>query len=142
MATPFSEIYDRVYNKISDYSFLNLTQNEVEDILESYLISSIVKFKKCKKDLSNRDQTLKQFNEDLSDEEKEILATLMCVEYLTPKLITSDLLQQRLSTNDWNLYSQANHIKEIRELRDEMKSEANQMMISYSYSENSLDDLL
>lgn len=142
MATPFSEIYDRVYNKISDYSFLNLTQNEVEDILESYLLSSIVKFKKCKKDLSNRDQTLKQFNEDLTDEEKEILATLMCVEYLTPKLITSDLLQQRLSTKDYQLYSQANQIKEIREVRDKMKSEANQMMIRYSYSENSLDDLL
>lgn len=142
MATPFSEIYDRVYNKISDYSFLNLTQNEVEDILESYLLSSIVKFKKCKKDLSNRDQALKQFNEDLTDEEKEILATLMCVEYLTPKLITSELLKQKLSTKDYQLYSQANQIKEIREVRDKMKSEANQMMISYSYSENSLDDLL
>ncbi|OAO82585.1 hypothetical protein [Anoxybacillus flavithermus] len=142
MATPFSEIYGRVYNKISDYSFLNLTQNEVEDILESYLLSSIVKFKKCKKDLSNRDQALKQFNEDLTDEEKEILATLMCVEYLTPKLITSELLKQKLSTKDYQLYSQANQIKEIREVRDKMKSEANQMMISYSYSENSLDDLL
>lgn len=142
MATPFSEIYDRVYNKISDYSFLNLTQNEVEDILESYLLSSIVKFKKCKKDLSNRDQALKQFNEDLTDEEKEILATLMCVEYLTPKLITSELLKQKLSTKDYQLYSQANQIKEIREVRNKMKSEANQMMISYSYSENSLDDLL
>lgn len=142
MATPFSEIYDRVYNKISDYSFLNLTQNEVEDILESYLLSSIVKFKKCKKDLSNRDQALKQFNEDLTDEEKEILSTLMCVEYLTPKLITSELLKQKLSTKDYQLYSQANQIKEIREVRDKMKSEANQMMISYSYSENSLDDLL
>lgn len=131
-----------MYNKISDYSFLNLTQNEVEDILESYLLSSIVKFKKCKKDLSNRDQALKQFNEDLTDEEKEILATLMCVEYLTPKLITSELLKQKLSTKDYQLYSQANQIKEIREVRDKMKSEANQMMISYSYSENSLDDLL
>ncbi|MBE2918563.1 hypothetical protein HPK02_06545 [Anoxybacillus flavithermus] len=102
----------------------------------------MVKFKKCKKDLSNRDQALKQFNEDLTDEEKEILATLMCVEYLTPKLITSELLKQKLSTKDYQLYSQANQIKEIREVRDKMKSEANQMMISYSYSENSLDDLL
>ena len=142
MATPFSEIYDRVYNKSSDYTLLNLTQSEVEDILESYLLSSIVKVKKCKKYISHRDQALKQFNEDLTDEEKEILATLMFVEYLTPKLITSELLKQKLSTKDYQLYSQANQIKEIREVRDKMKSEANQMMISYSYSENSLDDLL
>lgn len=142
MATPFKEIYDRVYNKISDYSFTKLTQDEVEDVLESFLLSALVKFKTCKKDLSNRDLTLKQFNEDLTDEEKEILATLICVEYLTPKLITDELLQQRLSTKDYNLYSQANQIKEIRELRDKFKSEANQMMINYSYSKKSLDEFL
>ena len=142
MATPFKEIYDRVYNKISDYSFTKLTQDEVEDVLESFLLSALVKFKTCKKDLSNRDLTLKQFNEDLTDEEKEILATLICVEYLTPKLITDELLQQRLSTKDYNLYSQANQIKEIRELREKFKSEANQMMINYSYSKKSLDEFL
>ena len=142
MATPFKEVYNKVYNKISDYSFTKLTQDEVEDVLESFLLSALVKFKTCKKDLSNRDLTLKQFNEDLTDEEKEILATLICVEYLTPKLITDELLQQRLSTKDYNLYSQANQIKEIRELRDKFKSEANQMMISYSYSEKSLDEFL
>jgi len=142
MATPFKEVYNKVYNKISDYSFTKLTQDEVEDVLESFLLSALVKFKTCKKDLSNRDLTLKQFNEDLTDEEKEILATLICVEYLTPKLITDELLQQRLSTKDYNLYSQANQIKEIRELRDKFKSEANQMMISYSYSKKSLDEFL
>lgn len=142
MATPFKEVYNKVYNKISDYSFTKLTQDEVEDVLESFLLSALVKFKTCKKDLSNRDLTLKQFNEDLTDEEKEILATLICVEYLTPKLITDELLQQRLSTKDYNLYSQANQIKEIRELRDKFKSEANQMMINYSYSKKSLDEFL
>ena len=142
MATPFKEVYNKVYNKISDYSFTKLTQDEVEDVLQSFLLSALVKFKTCKKDLSNRDLTLKQFNEDLTDEEKEILATLICVEYLTPKLITDELLQQRLSTKDYNLYSQANQIKEIRELRDKFKSEANQMMISYSYSKKSLDEFL
>lgn len=142
MATPYKEIYDRVYHKISDYSFLKLTESEVEDILKKYLLSAIIKFKCSKKDLSDRDETLNQFNQDLTDEEKEILATLLCVEYLTSHLITSDLLKPRLGTKDWNLYSQANHIKEIREIRNQMKSEANQMMINYSYSKNSLDDLL
>ena len=142
MATPFREVYERVYNKISDYSFTKLTKDEVEDVLESFLLSALVKFKTCKKDLSDRDLTLKQFNEDLTDEEQEILATLICVEYLTPKLITDELLQQRLSTKDYNLYSQANQIKEIRELRDKLKSEANQMMINYSYSKKSLDEFL
>jgi hypothetical protein len=141
MATPFSDVYVFFTSKISDYSFLNLFQDELEDTLEPYLNSASVKFKRCKKDLSDKDTTLKTFNSDLSDEEKEILSTLMTVEYLSPKLITSDLLQQTLGTKDYKLYSQANHIKEIRELRDLYKKEANQLMMDYSYLNGSLDGL-
>jgi hypothetical protein len=141
MATPFSDVYAFFTSKISDYSFLKLTQIELEDNLENYLNSASVKFRRCKKDLSDKDKTNNQFNIDLSDEEKEILATLMTVEYLSPKLITSDLLQQTLGTKDYRLYSQANHIKEIKDLRNVFKSEANQLMMDYSYFHGSLDGL-
>jgi hypothetical protein len=141
MATPFSDVYAFFTSKISDYSFLKLTQIELEDNLENYLNSASVKFRRCKKDLSDKDKANNQFNIDLSDEEKEILSTLMIVEYLSPKLVTSDLLQQQLGTKDYKLYSQANHIKEIRELRDLYKKEANQLMMDYSYLNGSLDGL-
>jgi hypothetical protein len=141
MATPFSDVYAFFTGKISDYSFLKLTQIELEDNLENYLNSASVKFRRCKKDLSDKDKTNNQFNIDLSDEEKEILSTLMIVEYLSPKLVTSDLLQQQLGTKDYKLYSQANHIKEIRELRDVYRKEANQLMMDYSYLNGSLDGL-
>jgi hypothetical protein len=69
----------------------------------------------------------------------EILSHLMCVEYLTPKLLTDELLQQRLNPKDYSIYSQANHIKEIRELRDLLKSESNGMMINYTFNSDKLD---
>ncbi|POI18401.1 hypothetical protein C2145_09725 [Bacillus velezensis] len=97
-----------------------------------------MKFRRCKKDLTDRDQELKQFNEDLSDEEKEILACFMVVEYLTPKIVTADLLHQTLSSKDSKLYSQANHIKEIRELRNLIKKEAEDLMVQYTYSNISM----
>lgn len=140
MATPYSSVFDRFLNKVTDYSFLNLSEEELERNFKSYLSSAIVHFRRCKKDLFNTDETLELFNEDLTPEEQEIIARLMVVEYLSPKLITSDLLQQTLNSKDFRLYSQANHIKEIRELRNIMRKESTQMMMEYSYQHTSMDD--
>jgi len=140
MATPYSDVYSYFLPKLSDYSFFSLSKEELDANLETWLMTAIVKFKKCKKDLSKRDSLNKEFVEDLSDEEKNILAQLMIVDYLTPKLITAELLQQTLSTKDFKLYSQANHIKEIKSLRDSMKHEANQMVTSYTYTETRMSD--
>lgn len=141
MATPFTNVYGRFLSKISDFTFLNLTQEELEDSLESYLLTSVIKFRRCKTNLSQRNSLTKEFNNDLTDEEQEILASLMTVEYLTPKLVTADLLQQSMSSRDYRMYSQANHIAEIRRLRNDLKVEAEKMMTDYSYFNNSLDDM-
>ncbi|MEE4532799.1 hypothetical protein P5667_12195 [Bacillus velezensis] len=138
MPTPFEEIYGFFLPKLTDYSFLNISDQDLADTLEPLLRSSSIKFRRCKKDLTDRDQELKQFNEDLSDEEKEILACFMVVEYLTPKIVTADLLHQTLSSKDSKLYSQANHIKEIRELRNLIKKEAEDLMVQYTYSNISM----
>ncbi|MBL4950990.1 hypothetical protein JK635_01890 [Neobacillus sp. YIM B02564] len=100
-----------------------------------------MKFRYCNK-LSDRDEDLKQFNNDLTDEEKEILSILMIVEYLTPKLLTDELLKQTLNSKDYYLSSQANHIKEIRELRDKYQQEANSLMILYTFNNSKLDGFL
>lgn len=139
--TPFTNVYSRFLAKISDFTFVNLTQDELEESIETYLNSAIVKFRRCKSNLSDRDVVLKQFNSILTDEEEEIIAQLMVVEYLSPKIITADLLQQSMSSRDFSLYSQANHIKEIRSLRNEVKKEADKMITDYSYHRNSLDDM-
>lgn len=142
MATPFQDVYDFFLSKISDYSFINLTEEELEAVLESYLKKAITRFKKCRQDLNDRDDTLKMFNIDLTDEEKNILAHLMIVEYLTPQLLVAELLRQTLNTREFRLYSQANHIKEVKELRDKINEECEQMMIDYTYSNNGLEELV
>lgn len=139
MATPYSNIYSRFLNKVTDYSFLNQTTEEMENGFKGWMDSAIVHFRRCKKDLFNADNTLEQFNEDLTPEEQEIIALLMIVEYLSPKLITADLLKQTVNSKDFKLYSQANHIKEIRELRNMIKKDASQMMMEYSYQQNNMD---
>ena len=121
--------------------FIDLPKEDLEDQLYTYLRSSIVKFRYCEK-LSKRDDLSQTFTETLTDEEQEILATLMSVEYLTPKLLTDELLRQRLSSKDYTLTSQANHIKEIRSLQDRYSKEAKELMILYTYKPNKLDAFL
>lgn len=141
MATPYDSIYQSFLQKISDYSFLSMDDTVLKNNLSGYLKSSITKFKRCKHDLSERDDIVGQFNIDLTDEEIEILSIYMMVEYLSPKLVTSDLIAQSLSSQDFNIYSQANHIKEIRLLRDSYKSEADQAMMRYTLYNTDLSDM-
>lgn len=141
MATSYQEIYARFLPKITDYSFVSMADGEIEDHLETFLKSSIIKFRYCDK-LTERDETLKTFINDLTDEEKEILACLMSVEYLSPKLLTDDLLKQTLNTKDYYIASQANHIKEIRDLYALFKKEASNLMILYTFNKNKMDDFL
>lgn len=133
MATPFTDIYSVFLSKVRDFSFLRLTQEEAEEDFQQWLISATTKFKRCKSNLKDRDLELKQFNSTLSDDEVEILSVLMVTEYLSSILITSDLLKPVITDADFKIYSQANQIKEISNLRKDLRKEVNQLIIDYSY---------
>lgn len=91
MATPYSKIYDRALAKITDYDLALLPDEDLHLMLKGWLTSSISKFRKCKSDLSDRDDELEIFNSDLVDEEIEILAIMVTIEWLQPQ-ITSCLI--------------------------------------------------
>lgn len=141
MATFYTEIYARFTPKITNYSFANLTKADFESQVEPFLKAAIVNFRSCDK-LSDRDELTKQFNITLTDEEQEILAILMSIEYLSPRLITDDLLRQKLSVRDYRINSQANHIKEVRSIQNELKKDADKKMTLYTYKKSKLDELL
>ena len=77
MGTPYSAIYKRFLQKITDYKLLSLPEEDVEEILYGYLTSSIVKFRTIKSDLSKRDDESQCFEDTLLDVEIEILALQM-----------------------------------------------------------------
>lgn len=141
MATPYIDVYEFFLSKISDYSFLKLTDEEIEEDLLIYLKTAIADFDVSKVDLSKRDEILRQFDEDLSDKEKDILARLMVVSYLKPRIITSENYKLAMSDSDYKIYSQANHIKEIMNVYKSMKSEVDKLIVKYSYRGADLDKL-
>lgn len=134
MATPFEDVYDFFLAKVTDYSFVDFTQIELEEEFEKYLRSATTKFMSAGEVRLSRDFTKKEFKNDLSDLEKEIISLLMVVEYLNPKIIATENMKQFLASREYKIYSQANHLSKMVDLKNQIKSESQHLMSMYSYS--------
>ncbi|WP_226035614.1 hypothetical protein [Aquibacillus saliphilus] len=142
MATSYEDVYARFLPKITDYSFLNMVDEDIQDYLEGYLKSSITKFHRYCNKLSDRDEDLKQFNKDLNDEEEEILSLLMCIEFLMPRILTDDLLKRKMSTKDYNIHSPAQHMAQLRELKSDFQKEIRYLITLYTFKKDKMDEFL
>lgn len=137
MATPYTILYDSVLDKIRDYVFINLEQDDVYSVLQEYIRPAIVKFEECRSDLSDRDS--EEFNIDLTDVEIEILSNFMVVEYLDANYIRiPTMLKSTLTSKDFATYSPANHLDKVQAVRSLYLKENEQLMRNYSYEGSSL----
>jgi hypothetical protein len=143
MGTPYQDIYDLHSGMYSDYEFLQLIIPEQDEILEGWLLNTIGWFDNCKISLSDRNEEQKQFNQTLSDKEKRVLAKGMIVEWLNPKLYNIENLKNYMSTKDFNQFSPANLLKEIRSTHDKAEQMANREKNAYAHKNfNPLIDLV
>lgn len=130
--TTFSEVYDYFLSKITTYNeYINLTPEELEVELKQLLrtaFSECVSFKD-----TSTDYVLGQFNRELTDLEKNIISYNMVVHYLSPKINNIELLKQSLSSKDYQIYSQANHLRELMNLRKESSQEFHYWMNRYGF---------
>lgn len=114
--TEFQEIFDSFLQKITNYDeYINFTDEELTTELTMFMKKSLAKFMNAKN--ITPDYMMETFNRELTQLEIEIISSGMLCEYLTAKIYSIDLLKQSLSSKDFQLYSQANHIKELREVK-------------------------
>lgn len=144
MSTQITKIYASFLRKLSDYKF-SVSDEEsreyIEETIYGYFSSARAEFYQCRKNLStNRDdsdsyiEASKIFLVDkLSEQETEILAMLMLVEYFKPIIITNETLEQALGDSDFNIYSQANHINQLKDMYRELKRETNVKVGRYTF---------
>lgn len=134
MATPYSVIHARAIAKISDYDILKFDISTREAMLYDYLLSAQVEFQRlCKVDLSDKDDILAQYNADLDEEIIEILATGEAYYWLCPKVLNTENLYNVLNTKDFSMYSPANLLKELQDLRDMFWKDFKRKMYEYTY---------
>lgn len=146
--TPFSEIDNMFLGDISDDTFLNYTEIERQEILDGLRNKAVTRFKACKKDLYDKVETVVDgdtitvghFNETLTDEENLIISTIMRKYWLSDKIYNLDLIRQRMSTKDWKLTSQAEHLLRLTVLNKELDIEISRMIVDYSLYSYSLTE--
>lgn len=138
--TQYSTLYEKCLSKIEDPTLAMLPEEDLENMLHGYLMSAIAKHRKCEHDLSDRDEELKQFNFDLSDLEIEIISILMTREWISQRLNSVTNVMQVFGGKEEKWFSQASHIKELREMDDRLRLEAQQLSRDYSYIDNDYFD--
>ena len=143
MATPFSDITNAFIFKITDSGLSDLMVSDLESLSFKYMVSASTKFKQCKKITScKRDDVNKVFLETLTEEEIDILASLMVLEWLNPQIFSIETLKPKMSTRDYKFYSNANHLDKMLQLRKSYMSDINMLKTLYTYSKTSLDELI
>lgn len=140
MATSFQKVYELFLSKISDYDWITLHEDDINDCMSDLLKQAIARFDRdCKVDLSNNDGA--EFVEDLSIVEIDILSEIMIENWLKPKLYNSELLRNRLSTKDFSQFSPANLLKAIKETYELSHRRSETEINRYTFATNDVRDL-
>lgn len=132
MGTPYSEIFNMFLSDITDDDILDYDIEDREEVLNDLLNKAVTRFKACKKDLKDVDSNNEEFNEDLTNEEKFIIATIMRKYWLNNKVYNLNLLKQRMTTREWKTTSQAEHLLRLTDLNRELDKEISRMIVDYA----------
>lgn len=77
IGTPFEEIYDRFFGKITDDQYFEFTEEDTKKDLKNILLDAIPGFEFPRFPLYAYDEDLEEFEVTLTSEEINILALLM-----------------------------------------------------------------
>jgi hypothetical protein len=134
LATTYDDVYDRFLSKITDYELAQLVSEEVSDNIEKFFKSAISDFKYCVAERLVRDDLNKIFINTLTDLEQEILAKFMLVHWVTPHILRLENIRQSLGSKDFSVFSGANFLDKLLNLKRTLISEAESDMIFYYYA--------
>lgn len=139
MATPYEKVYGRFLNRTSDFNLAELDDHTLGEMLRGWLHSAIVNAR-TSGDLTARDDDNEVFNNDLSDLDIELLAMGMTMAWLDQTLNSTELTLQFIGGKEEKYYSQANHIAELRALREDTRLEMKRLHSYKTYTNNSYFD--
>lgn len=135
--TYFEDVYEFFLSKIKSYDLAELTEDEIKEELNSLIKLAFPKctvFKsKIKIDLDNESFVVKG-KDSLSLEEMEILSLAMLLQYISPLIARDENLKQTLSSKDFSMTSQANHLEKLLILKKSIDADLNYAMNNYTFS--------
>src|SRR5690348_16402444 len=104
MGTSYMDIFNLFMQQLTDYRLIQLYTTpttgvvDFENYLTGFLLLAIPEFYPCSQNLSNRNDTTKTFNYDMTLDNQKILSKFMVKEWLGKEI--NDILQIRLHVQD------------------------------------------
>lgn len=95
--TSFEDIYTAFLDKITEDMYMEMTEEDTKNILESLLISSLIWFEFPRFDISDYSLEDKVFFSNLTSEEIDIIASYMVVEWLGQQLASVENVRMKYS---------------------------------------------
>lgn len=136
MATPYEKVYNRFSQKITDFNLTDVDDYSLDEMLLGWLNAAIVNAR-TSTDLFDRDDENEVFNNDLSGLDIELLAMGMTLAWLDQYLNSTENVLQFIGGKEEKYYSQANHIAELRALREDIRLEMKRLHSYGTYTNNS-----
>ena len=146
--TSFTTIYEAFFTRVTDDMYLEMTELDTIRDLQDILLCAIPRFEFPRfnasdyevgyyddggtyqgADSDNKEVPAVQwtgglFNCGLSDEEINILAVSMMIEWFERQIATTELSREKYSGPDFKFTSQANHMSKLKVMMDERKQES------------------
>ena len=138
--TSYETIYNRALAQITDPLLAQLPEEDLINMLHDWLMNAIIEPVVGEYDFSNRDDSLKQFNFDISDRDQKILAIHMVRGWLAPQIASVTLTAQVYSGKETKYYAQANHLSEMRALDESLQRQADLLFCRGTYLDNEYFD--
>ena len=113
MKTEFNIVYDCFYSKITDDMYMELDEAQTASMTRELLLNALPWFEFPRVDIYNYDLKNNCFNVSLSNEEINIIATYMIVEWFNQQLASVEVTRMKYSGSDFKFTSQANHMSKL-----------------------------
>lgn len=132
--TSFSDVYEVFLSKITDDMYMELTPADTQKILQQLLLSALPKFEFPRQNLdyqqveiideSDYSTTEVRFINKLTNQEINIIASYMVVEWIGQQLASIENTRMKYSGSDFKFTSQANHMQKLIQLKKEYERES------------------
>lgn len=133
-------------SKITEFEFIQLSEENRTEILDGYLKRAVSAFKKnCKYDLNMLDDIAREFTDDFAEEDidelLEIISEGMLIQWLKPYVYKQELLENILNTRDFTTYSPAELLMRVGNAYAKAQKDYTQLIREYSYNHGDLSGL-
>lgn len=146
----YNEVFSIFYSRVEAYDFLSLKNDEVNEFLCSWIRSVISKpyIRRLFTSISIDDEIqvlsyeLKYSVDEDSDRYfvTEILGLGIAIQWLEPKINSTMNIAQMFGSKEEKFFSQSQHLKELRDLKESLHREQRSMIRDRGYAWNSYLD--